>query len=40
MLDNRQTEHRRHHKLKLMLCDLMLLLFVDILMMAILTCVR
>ena len=21
MLENRQTEHRRHHKLKLMLCE-------------------
>jgi len=35
MLENRQTEHRRHHKLKLMLCDLVLLLFVDLVMLVI-----
>ena len=33
--ENRQTEQRRHHKLKLMLCDALLLLFVDILMLVI-----
>jgi FlaA1/EpsC-like NDP-sugar epimerase len=33
--ENRQTEQRRHHKLKLMLCDVLLLLFVDILMLVI-----
>ena len=35
MLENRQTEHRRRHTLKLMLCDLALLLFVDLVMLVI-----
>jgi hypothetical protein len=35
MLENRQTEHRRHHKIKLMLCDLVMLLFVDMIMLVI-----
>jgi len=35
MLENRQTEHRRYHKLKLMLCDMVLLLFVDMIMLVV-----